>query len=72
MPASVIAAVEALANRDTQASNMEFTDKDGNTYDNLDYTIQPIDGVAGVDTADETAHDEQEQETHDEPPDNTG
>jgi hypothetical protein len=25
-------------------------------------TNQPIDGVAGVDTADETAHDEQEQE----------
>jgi hypothetical protein len=62
MPASVITAVEALADRDKQECSMEFTDRDGNTYDNLDDTNQPIDGVAGVDTADETAQDEQEQE----------
>jgi hypothetical protein len=62
MPASVITSVEALTDQDKQEGSMEFTDRDGNTYDNLDDTNQPINGVAGVDTADETAHDEQEQE----------
>jgi hypothetical protein len=59
MPASVITAVEALADQDKQEGSMEFTDRDGNTYDNLYDTSQPINGVAGVDTADETAHNEQ-------------
>jgi hypothetical protein len=62
MPTSVITAVEALADRDKQEISTEFMDRDGNTYDNLDDTNQPIYGVAGVDTADETAQDEQEQE----------
>jgi hypothetical protein len=62
MPTSVIAAVEALADRDKQEGNMEFTDRDGNTYDNLYDTNQPIDGVAGVDIVDENTQDEQEDE----------
>jgi hypothetical protein len=74
MPASVIAAVEALTDRDKQSGAMEFTDRDGNTYDNLDDTNQPIDGVAGVDIGDEAPHDEQEQEeeNYNEPPDSNG
>jgi hypothetical protein len=66
MPASIIEAVEALADRDKQTGTMEFTDRDGNTYDNLDDTSQPIDGVAGVDIGDEAQHDEQEQEQEEE------
>jgi hypothetical protein len=62
MPTSVITAVEALADRDKQEGNMEFTERDGNTYDNLHDTNQPLDGVAGVDIVDETAQNEQEHE----------
>jgi hypothetical protein len=67
MPASVISAGKALADRDKQAGTMKFTDRDGNTYDTLDDTNQPIDGVTGVDIGDEAIgdeapHDEQEQE----------
>jgi hypothetical protein len=66
MPTSVIAAVEALADRDKQEGNMEFTDRDGHTYDNLHDTNQQIDGVAGVDIVDETTQNEQEQEHEEE------
>jgi hypothetical protein len=41
---------------------MEFTDREGNTYDDLYDTNQPIDGVTGVDIVDETTQDEQEHE----------
>jgi hypothetical protein len=64
MPASVITAVEGLADRYKQARTMEFTDRDGNSYAILDDVNQPIDGAAGVDTGtkDEASHDEQQEE----------
>jgi hypothetical protein len=50
MPTAVIEAVEALAERDKQDGNLEFTDRDGSPYTNLkNATNQPIDGDAGVD-----------------------
>jgi hypothetical protein len=66
MPKSVIEAVEALAERDKQDGNLEFNDRDGSPYTNLENaTNQPIDGDAGVDngeepegTAEETESDE--------------
>jgi hypothetical protein len=74
MPASFISAVEALADRDKQAGTMDFTDRDSNTYDNLDDTNQPINGVVGVDIGGEAPHDEQEQEEENDndPPDSNG
>jgi hypothetical protein len=62
MPSSIIEAVEALADRDKQEGTLEFTDRDGNAYDDLYDTNQPTDGVAGVDIVDEPTQDEQEHE----------
>jgi hypothetical protein len=76
MPASVIAAVKALADRDKQAGTMEFTDRYGNSFDDLDDANQPTDGAAGVDDGttegdtsgnnDKASHDEQREEENDE------
>jgi hypothetical protein len=62
MPSSVIEAVEELADRDKQEGTLEFTDRDGNTYDDLYDTNQPTDGAAGVDIVEEPTQDEQEHE----------
>jgi hypothetical protein len=53
MPATVIEAVEALAERDKQDGNLDFIDRDGSPYNNLiNDTNQPMDGDAGVDNGD--------------------
>jgi hypothetical protein len=50
MPITVIEAAEALAERDNQDGNLEFTDRDGSPYTDLENaTNQPTDGDAGVD-----------------------
>jgi hypothetical protein len=55
MPKTVIEAVEALAERDKQDGTLEFTDRDGSPYPDIDTdTNQPMDGDAGVDNEAET------------------
>jgi hypothetical protein len=52
MSASVIKAVEALAERDKQDGNLDFTDRHGNSFvdhQNDSDANQPADGGAGVD-----------------------
>jgi hypothetical protein len=50
MPASVISAVEALAARDKQEGNLEFTDRHGNSFaDDTSDADPPAEGRAGVD-----------------------
>jgi hypothetical protein len=53
MPATVIEAIDALAEREKQDSNLDFTDHDGSPYENLENdTNQPTDGDAVVDNED--------------------
>jgi hypothetical protein len=71
MPASAIKAVEALAVRDTQDGNLEFTDHHGNSFADQQYESdanQPTDGAAGVDEGLENKHEdalEDQQERND-------
>jgi hypothetical protein len=72
VPTSVIKAVEALAERDKQDGNLEFTDRNGNSFVDIQYegdANQPADGDAGVDEEDTLEHkqygNEPEQENND-------
>jgi hypothetical protein len=72
MPTSLIKAVEALTERDKQDGNLEFTDRNGNSFVDIQYegdANQPADGDAGVDEEDTLEHEEYvnkpEQENND-------
>jgi hypothetical protein len=73
MPTSVIKAVEALAERDKQDGNLEFTGRNSNSFVDIQYegdANQPADGDAGVDEANTPEHTQQyvnepEQENND-------
>jgi hypothetical protein len=73
MPTSVIKAVESLAERDTHDGNLDLTDRNGNSFVDIQYegdADQPVDGDAGVDEANTPGHTQQyvsepEQENND-------
>jgi hypothetical protein len=69
MPASVIKAVEALAERDKRDGNLDFTDRHGNSFVDNQYdgdANQPADGGAGVDEEDTLEHEQYENEPEEE------
>jgi hypothetical protein len=73
MPTSVIKAVEALSERDKQDGNLELTERNGNSFVDIQYegnANQPADGDAGLDEDNTPEHEQQyvneaEQENND-------